>query len=277
MVKHKITQICPRLSIFILMIDWLLDIGNTDLVLGRWGKYNTEPQIHRLKIGLIKENIFHFENLLKKLVTENDTEDEILVTMSSVVPDITDQITDAIHRISGLKVTPLNQHTYKYLPITILQPSEIGTDLVANALAVHLKYKTNSIVVDFGTAMSFTTVNPDGEIIGVCIAPGLQTAIKSLTSNTAQLFEVPIIQPASALGKNTEQAIQAGITYGYDGLVKGLILAQEKELGLKLNVVCTGGLSKIIFTLLDRIDHYSPHLTLEGLREAGRIIRTKME
>jgi len=193
------------------------------------------------------------------------------------VPAITNQLSDTLYRISGLKALPLNQDTYKYLPIEILQPTEIGTDLVANALAVHLKYKSNTMVVDFGTAMSFTTINQEGKIIGVCIAPGLQTAIKSLTSNTAQLFEVPIIQPASALGKNTEHAIQAGITYGYDGLVKGIVIAQEKELGLKLNVVCTGGLSKIIFTLMDRIDHYAPHLTLEGLREAGRIIRTRME
>lgn len=259
------------------MIDWLIDIGNTDLVLGVWGNYSVEPQIHRLKLKRITENISNFENLINRLLAESETKNDIYITISSVVPAITDHITAAIIRITSQEPVHLNQQTYKYLPIKILEPSEIGTDLVANALAVYLKYKSNTIVVDFGTAMSFTTINSEGEIIGVCIAPGLQTAIKSLTSNTAQLFEVPIIQPSSSLGKNTEHAIQAGITYGYDGLVKGIIRAQEKELGLRLNVVCTGGLSKIIFTLLDRVDHYAPNLTLEGLRDAGRIIRKKFE
>lgn len=259
------------------MIDWLIDIGNTDLVLGLWGEYNTEPQIHRLKIRLIKENDSHFENLINKIINEYEKEAEYNITISSVVPDITNRISDSLIRITGHHPILLNRDTYKYLPLKILQPAEIGTDLVANALAVHLKYKTNTIVVDFGTAMSFTTINSAGEIVGVSIAPGLQTAIKSLTSNTAQLYEVPIVQPASALGKSTEHAIQAGITYGYDGLVKGIIASQEKELGLKLNAVCTGGLSNIIFSLLDRIDHYIPYLTLEGLREAGRIIRENIE
>jgi type III pantothenate kinase len=259
------------------MIDWLIDIGNTDLVLGVWGKYNTEPQINRLKIKSVKNDSPQFEKFVHNLYSQSDEPESISCTISSVVPAITDQITDVLQRVTGKNALFINQSTYKYLPIEILEPSEIGTDLVANALAAHLKYNTNTIIVDFGTAMSFTTIDASGKIVGVSIAPGLQTAIKSLTSNTAQLFEVPIIQPASALGKNTEHAIQAGITYGYDGLVKGIIKAQEKELDLRLNVVCTGGLSNIIFTLLDRVDHYVPHLTLEGLRAAGRIMRKKME
>ena len=133
-------------------------------------------------------------------------------------------------------------------------------------------YHTDSIIVDFGTAMSFTTIDNTGKIIGVSIAPGLYTAVRALTSNAAQLSDVQLRMPSSALGQNTEHAIQSGIMFGYDGLVRGIISAQEKELNLRLNVVATGGLSALIHTLSDRVDDYQPQLTLEGLRLAESLI-----
>lgn len=251
------------------MNEWVIDIGNTDLVIGIWNKQNIDPQTFRLKIRLLKEDSDQLVRFLKPLVADHSLG---AMTLSSVVPSVTDIVLDILQSEFGVIPNILNKTTYRFLPIQVLKPDEIGSDLVANALAVHERFKTYSIVTDFGTAMSFTTINPDGKIIGVCIAPGLQTAIKSLTSNTAQLFEVPIIQPESCLGQDTEHAIQAGITYGYDGLVKGIISTQENELKTRLNVVCTGGLSKIVGTLKNRIDHYMPFLTLEGLQIAGRYI-----
>ncbi len=98
---------------------------------------------------------------------------------------------------------------YPDLNIKIDHPHEIGADLIANAVAVMSRYKQNCVVVDFGTALTFTTVSKQGEILGVAILPGLVTAVKALFANTAQLPEVPLILPASAIGKNTTEAIQA--------------------------------------------------------------------
>ena len=120
----------------------------------------------------------------------------------------------------GFESIVVGPGVYPLLPLGILRPHEIGADLVANALAAHTRYHRNCVVVDFGTALTFTTVSAEGNIIGVAIAPGLKTAIRSLFVNTAQLPEVPIEVPTSALGTSTTHAIQAGIVLGYEGLIR---------------------------------------------------------
>ena len=120
--------------------------------------------------------------------------------------------------------------------------------------------------MDFGTALTFTAVGQSGEIMGVNIVPGLQTAIKALFMNTSKLPEVELKLPESALGKNTIHAIQAGVLYGYTGLVKGMLEAIRKETGLSFTVVATGGLSSILTSLEGEFDEVDRNLTLEGLR-----------
>jgi type III pantothenate kinase len=109
-------------------------------------------------------------------------------------------------------------------------------------------------------------VGQSGEIMGVNIVPGLQTAIKALFMNTSKLPEVELKLPESALGKNTIHAIQAGVLYGYTGLVKGMLEAIRKETGLSFTVVATVGLSSILTSLEGEFDEVDRNLTLEGLR-----------
>jgi len=153
-----------------------------------------------------------------------------------------------------------------------LNPYEIGSDLVSNALAAYSYFKSSCVAVDFGTALTFTTVASDGEILGVSIAPGLKTAIKSLSQNTAKLFDVPLEMPSAPLGRGTVQAIQAGVLIGYEGMVKHMLEKIREELNQPaLNSVATGGLSSIIPSLHDVFTKVDPFLTLEGLRIAGEI------
>ncbi|MEP7269118.1 MAG: type III pantothenate kinase [Saprospiraceae bacterium] len=254
------------------MNELAIDIGNTDLVLGFWPNQSKDPHTQRLKVKKIVENKSILNSFLNASLSEFGIKNITSITLCSVVPILTPIVSVEVKKICSTELVILDKENYHYLPIGILKPNEIGTDLVANALAAHIFYKTSSIIIDFGTAMSFTTIDENGKIIGVAIAPGLQTAIKTLTHNAAQLFDVPIVQPNSALGLDTKHAIQAGITFGYDGMVRGIINAQEKEIGKKLNVIFTGGLSKIVHSLKDRVDHYQPYLTLEGIRLAGNFI-----
>jgi type III pantothenate kinase len=159
------------------------------------------------------------------------------------------------------------------LPIDILNPFEIGSDLVANAAAAHFKYKKACIVVDFGTALTFTTISSTGKILGVSIAPGLKTAIRSLSQNTAKLFDVPLVMPTSALGKNTVTAIQSGILIGYEGLVRNMVLKIREEVQEECHAIATGGLSSIISPLHDFFHAVEPNLTLDGLRMIGEKIK----
>jgi len=107
-----------------------------------------------------------------------------------VVPDLTGKLVHAARTLFEKDPLVLGPAVYEKLPIKILRPYEIGSDLVCNAFAAYTFFKRSCVVIDFGTALTFTTLSQDGEILGVSIAPGLKTAIKSLSQNTAKLFDV---------------------------------------------------------------------------------------
>ncbi len=189
--------------------------------------------------------------------------------LSSVVPDLTPTVRAMLNELFGFAPIVVGPGVYPLLPIEVLRPHEIGADLVANALAAHTRYGRTCTVVDFGTAITFTTVSGEGRILGIAIAPGLRTAIRSLFANTAQLPEVPIEVPDSALGLSTTHAIQAGVILGYEGLVRSLLGRIRDELNGDCMAVATGGLSGRIPSLGDVFTDIVPSLTLEGVRLIG--------
>lgn len=183
------------------------------------------------------------------------------------MPDLTGKIINVTVSLFEKNPIVLGPEVYAKLPIQVLNPYEIGSDLVSNALAAYHLFKSNCVVVDFGTALTFTTVSDQGTILGVAIAPGLKTAIRALSQNTAKLFEVPLEMPQSVLGKNTVHAIQAGILFGYEGMVKSMIKRIADELGdPNLASVATGGLASIITPQIGTFTRVEPNLTLDGLR-----------
>jgi type III pantothenate kinase len=246
-----------------------VDIGNSDIVIGiseqnfwkhiwRIRSMSSEPEL----AYLTKISDYFLENHLKP-------SDIRQIILSSVVPELTDKIANVLYNFFYKTPLILNPTLYSQLPFKVNNPYEIGSDLVANGIAAFSKYKQNCIVVDFGTALTFTTIAKEGKIIGVAIAPGLKTAIKSLSQNTAKLFDVPLQMPTSALGHNTVSAIQAGIMFGYEGLVKSMLQQIRKELQDDCPAIATGGLSSVIPTIKDAFHEIEPNLTLEGLKYIG--------
>ena len=248
------------------------DIGNSDITLGlfqedQWAQVWRIPSVvdrPELFYGItIRDNFFE-SGIPLALVQK--------IVISSVVPDLTDKIINVTVTLFQRNPIVLGPGLYPRLPIQVLNPYEIGSDLVANALAAYTKFKRSAIVVDFGTALTFTTLSNEGRILGVAIAPGLKTAIKSLSQNTAKLFDVPLEMPTSALGRGTAHAIQAGILIGYEGLVQSILSKIKEEMKDDLlPVVATGGLSAVIKTLRPVFTAVEPHLTLEGLRIVGSL------
>ena len=163
-----------------------------------------------------------------------------------------------------LKFILLNHLVYQQLKVSTSNPYELGTDLMANAVAANHLFRSNTIIVDFGTALTFTLVRDDGSIEGVNILPGIKTAIRSLSLNTAQLQEVILEYPLQILGKNTVEAIQNGVLIGYTGLVKYMIESIEKHYGIQCKTIATGGLAGILTQL--KFDLIDKNLTLNGLR-----------
>lgn len=247
----------------------VVDIGNTDIVFGICKK---EEWTHIFRTrSLADEPSFYFENALRLHLLEANlaVSDIEIVVLSSVVPQLTDTLSQMLTHVFGQKPILVSPSIYPELIVDIEKEDEIGSDLFANAVAAFTKYERNVVVVDFGTALTFTTVSADGRILGVAIAPGLKTAVKALFSNTAQLPEVPLVLPESALGKNTVQAIQSGILLGYEGLVRGMITRIRRELDGDCIAVATGGLSSIISSLEGEFVEINRNLTLDGLRIIG--------
>lgn len=244
-----------------------IDIGNTDITIGlhagnewthRW-RVPSLPDRPELFYGLKMS-----ENFLEAGLKAEQVEE---IIMSSVVPGLTETVTRVMMNLFGREPLLLGPEVYTRLPIKVMNPYEIGSDLVANALAAYTRFKTNCIVVDFGTALTFTIISASGEIVGVTIAPGLRTALRALSQNTAKLYDVPLEMPASVLGKGTVHAIQAGVLVGYEGMVKHMVERIREELGdPQAAVVATGGLSAIVSSLSGVYTAIDPDLTLNGLR-----------
>ncbi len=186
--------------------------------------------------------------------------------LSSVVPPLTATFVETMKILAGREPLMLSPNLDLGLRITTENPAEVGADLVANAVAAFARFKGSCIVVDFGTALSFTAVADPGELRGVAIAPGLTSAVESLARSTAQLPTVYLAPPPVAIGRNTVHSIQAGIVFGYTGLVGDIIRRMRAELGGRASVIVTGGQSQIMAPLLGADVVHEQWLTLEGLR-----------
>jgi type III pantothenate kinase len=252
-----------------------LDIGNSDITLGWWDGSQWK-HIWRIPTKTNQPELFYGIRIRDHFLEAGiPVDDAKVIVLSSVVPGLTEKIKSVIRTLFEKEPIVLGPKIYEQIPLDILNPYEIGSDLVANATAAHYQYKQTCIVVDFGTALTFTTISGEGKILGVSIVPGLRTAIKSLSQNTAKLFDVPLEMPASALGRNTVTAIQSGIVIGYEGLVKNMVLAIRKELNTDCPAIATGGLSFVITSLKNFFHKVDPQLTLNGLRIIGELVSGK--
>ncbi len=251
-------------------MDLAIDIGNSDTVLGVHDG-NDWVQIWRMR-SLPNEPSLFYDNQIRQFFLDAGLHGSAFKTLviSSVVPALTAVLKTVTEGLTGLEAVIVGPSVYDTLPVKVLRPQEIGTDLVANAVAAYHRFGQACVVVDFGTALTFTIVDKRGEIAGVNIAPGLTTAIRALSGSTAQLPEVPLELPDSVLGKNTVHAIQARVLWGYGGLVEYMLRRIKKEMGGKVAVAATGGLSSILKPLHRSFDYVSPMLTMDGLRLIGK-------
>jgi type III pantothenate kinase len=149
-------------------------------------------------------------------------------------------------------------------------PKEVGSDRIMNALAaVHL-YGGPALVVDFGTSTNFDAVSAKGEFVGGALAPGIEISVDALSRRAAQLLKVELARPHHVIGKNTVEALQSGIIYGFAGQVEGIASRMARELAPadpdSVTVIATGGLAPLVIDEVSIIEAYEPWLTLIGLR-----------
>ncbi len=154
------------------------------------------------------------------------------------------------------------------VPVLVDNPREVGADRIVNALAAATLYDGPAIVVDFGTATTFDVVSARGEYLGGAIAPGIDISLEALGRRGAQLRKVELLRPRTVIAKNTVEALQSGLVFGFASQVDGIVARIVGELAVPLagvNVVATGGLAPIVVDECASFTDHQPWLTLLGL------------
>ncbi len=187
--------------------------------------------------------------------------------ISSVVPSLNYTVSHMCSAYLGVEPLLVGAGLKTGHDLRVDNAREVGADRIVNDVAAIRKYGAPVIVIDFGTATTFNVVNAQGEFIGGVIAPGIRGSMDSLVSGTAKLPRVEIETPKSVIGKNTITNMQAGLVFGFAGLVDYIVKKIRREMKLPaMPVVATGGFSEIIAKEISCIDHVDKLLTLQGLK-----------
>jgi type III pantothenate kinase len=188
------------------------------------------------------------------------------IAVSCVVPAMT-AVIDTLCR-DYLKRAPLfvGPGVKTGMPILYDNPREVAADRIVNAIAAYERTHTTTIVVDFSTATIFDYISEKGEYVGGIIAPGLGIASEALFARAAKLFPVELTKPRHAVGRNTVNAIQSGLIYGFVAMVDGLVARIQKEHAVTARVIATGGFASLLAPESETITEVDEFLTLAGLR-----------
>lgn len=242
-----------------------IDIGNTNIV---WGIYDNRTLVAHWRLATdTKRTSDEYGILFTNLLATAEIPPQRVsgAIISSVVPVLTPTFEEMVERSFGQRALHVTSETDTGLTLTYANPKEIGSDRLVNAAAAYHKYRRDLIIVDFGTATTFCAVTKDGQYLGGVIAPGLGISAEALFARAAKLAKVEFVRPKSVIGTDTASSIQAGLLFGYAGLVDSLVRRMEQELGRSALVIATGGLSSILAAETTTIQKIEPLLTLEGL------------
>lgn len=190
--------------------------------------------------------------------------------ISSVVPQSIFNLRNLARRY--LRVEPLivGENVDLGIEIRIQKPSEAGADRLVNAIGARSIYPGALLIVDSGTATTFDVVASDGAFEGGAIAPGINLSMQALHDAAARLPRIAIQKPLHVIGKDTVEAMQSGIFWGYVSLVEGLIGRIKAEFDAPMTVVGTGGIASLFEGATPAIDYFDPDLTILGLLEIFR-------
>ena len=193
------------------------------------------------------------------------------VSISCVVPRLKSVFSEFARRYLELDPFVVGPDIDMGIRLNLDYPTEVGGDRITNAFATHTLYGGPAIAIAFGTATVFDCISEDGAYLGGAIAPGMIGALESLTERAAQLFKVELVRPPSPIGRNSMNAIQSGMVFGFAGLVDRMVDRLKTEIAGAsgadtVKVIATGGLAEVIEPETDVIDVVDQQLTLKGLR-----------
>ncbi len=238
----------------------VVDIGNTNLT---FGLFRGERVARRSRLATAPlPSVAMLRAALKPYAHAES------VVFASVVPKCDARIRKAVISVFGFRPKQLTPGSALGIKLRVDVPATVGADRIANALAAYRKSQGPAVVIDFGTATTFDCVARNGDYLGGAILPGPKVASEALALKAAKLPEVPIRPTRRVIGKNTVECLQAGIYYGYLGMIDRVLVETLHEFGSKNKpkIIVTGGLGRLFLKAMKLKAVYLPDLTLEGIR-----------
>ena len=243
-----------------------VDVGNTNIVMGIYDReklvtsWRCSTAFDRTsdESGLLFMQFFNHNNIDKNLIED--------VIISSVVPPVMYAFELAILKYLNKRPIIVDYKTDTGINICIDNPKELGADRIVNAVAAIDKYGGPLIVIDFGTATTFCSIDADKNYLGGVICPGIKISMDALHTKAAKLPRVEIAEPEHVIGKNTIESMQSGAIYGFAGQVDYIVNKMREELDYEPKVIATGGFARMIARESKTINEVNSRLTLEGLR-----------
>lgn len=248
-----------------------MDVGNSNIVIGvmdgeepvRGWRLPTDRRTTGDDLGI---------QLLTLLSAHGFGRDALSgVAACCVVPPLVEVVREASYAYLGQEALIVDHHTRTGVEIRYRNPVEVGADRIANAAAAAHRYGTPAIVADFGTATTVDALSADGAYLGGAIAPGISISLDALFRQAAMLTRVPLLEPPTAIGRDTVGSIQAGVVFGFAGQVDALVRRIANEIEGKPRVIATGGLATLIGPRCETVEEIDTHLTLRGLALIHRL------
>ena len=244
-----------------------IDLGNTNI---KYGVFDGDKLLASFRVSSrISRTADEYGSVLVGLLSDSGIKKSDIdgIIFSSVIPALNYTICHMCEYFFGICPIMIGPGIKTGLNIKAENPREVGADIIVNSVSAFKKYGGPIVVIDFGTATTFDVITDKCELLGVVIAPGIKTSLEGLATKTAQLPMVELDAPKSVIGKNTKHCMQAGIIFGFAGLVENILKRIKKELGLDdIKVVATGGLGEIIAKEVKLINLVDRTLTLDGLK-----------
>ena len=243
-----------------------VDIGNSTVVMGLIN--NSELIASRKTVTDISELEVNYKEEIKTLLKSHSISESKIegAIISSVVPLLTDILREAVCDIFKLEPITVNSESITGIDIITDNPSQLGSDRIADATAGINEYGAPLVIIDMGTATTISIINQDKQFLGGLILPGVRTSLNSLINNTSLLPRIMLGTPSERIiGTNTVSSIENGIVYGTAAQIDGLIQRISDELEFDPKIIATGGNAGAVIPYCKSKIIYDKNLLLKGL------------
>ena len=234
-------------------MNLIIDVGNT-----------------RVKVAVFKQDtivdmfVFEKEKILKKIEIIS-SKYMVSKAIISAVATLSDEKLDELNQ--SLDLIQLNHQTKVPFLNLYKTPQTLGVDRIALASGAVQKFpKSNVLVIDAGTCITYDIVNKKGEYLGGAISPGIQMRYKAMHHFTAKLPLLENEELDNYIGVDTNTSMYSGVLNGVVQEIDGIINQYKRDFK-DLTIVLTGGNTKFLAKQLKNRIFANQNFLLEGLQE----------